>query len=64
MTTSCGDMPMLLGGLGQLNEFGSQFRQGNRVYSIDYVAMCLCSSPVGNAGGFSYLYLVGDAYEK
>lgn len=38
--------------------FGKQFRQGNRVYDADAIAMALMSQPVGNAGGFSYLYAV------
>lgn len=53
------DKPKLIGGVGERN-FGKQFRQGNRVYSSDHVAMCLTSQPLGNAGGFSYLYLVDD----
>lgn len=38
--------------------FGKQFRQGNRVYDSDHVAMCLTAQPLGNAGGYSYLYVV------
>ena len=51
------DKPALVGGVGEKN-FGKQYRQGNRVYSSEHIAMCLNSSPVGNAGGYSYLYLV------
>lgn len=51
--------PILVGGLGEIN-FGKQYRQGNRVYSSESVAMALLSQPVGNNGGFSYLYLVKD----
>ena len=54
----CGEhKPVLVGGIGEIN-FGKQFRQGNRVYDADAIAMCLLSQPVGNAGGFSYLYTV------
>lgn len=37
-----------------------QFRQGNRIYDSNAIAMCLLASSVGNAGGYSYLYGVGD----
>ena len=47
----------LLGGFGNKN-FGTQYRQGNRVYDSSGVAMCLVAQPLGNTGGFSYLYLV------
>lgn len=53
------DKPVLLGGVGEKN-FGKQYRQGNRVYDSNAVAMCLLSQPVGNAGGNSYLYGVED----
>lgn len=49
--------PKLLGGFGEIN-FGKQYRQGNRVYDSDHIAMCLCASPIGNMGGYSYLYLI------
>lgn len=49
--------PILVGGIGEIN-FGKQFRQGNRVYDSENTAMCLMSQPVGNAGGYSYLYKV------
>ena len=49
--------PVCLGGFGKIN-FGKQYRQGNRVYSSDSLAMALNASPVGNMGGYSYLYLV------
>lgn len=48
---------MLLGGVGEIN-FGKQYRQGNRIYDSNHIAMCVLSQPVGNAGGFSYLYAV------
>jgi len=51
------DIPVLLGGFGEIN-FGKQYRQGNRVYSSEHIAMACLSQPVGNTGGFSYLYLV------
>lgn len=61
VTSACGEhKPVLVGGIGEIN-FGKQFRQGNRVYDADAIAMCLLSQPVGNAGGFSYLYAVGAA---
>lgn len=49
--------PVLVGGFGEIN-FGKQYRQGNRVYDSRAVAMALNAQPVGNLGGFSYLYLV------
>ncbi|MBQ2396171.1 MAG: hypothetical protein II304_03885 [Bacteroidales bacterium] len=51
------DKPILVGGIGEKN-FGKQYRQGNRIYSSNHIAMCLNSSPLGNTGGYSYLYLV------
>ena len=51
------DKPVLVGGFGRKN-FGKQYRQGNRIYSAEHIAMALNSSPVGNTGGYSYLYLV------
>ena len=53
------DKPVLVGGIG-IKNFGSQYRQGNRVYSSEGVAMCLTAQPVGNTGGNSYLYLVNE----
>ena len=54
----CGEhKPVLVGGIGEIN-FGKQFRQGNRVYDANAIAMACLAQPVGNAGGFSYLYLV------
>ena len=49
--------PILLGGLGEIN-FGKQYRQGNRVYSSEHIAMAVLAEPVGNMSGYSYLYLV------
>lgn len=47
--------PNLVGGFGEIN-FGKQYRQGNRVYDGESIAMCLNAQPVGNKGGYSYLY--------
>ena len=47
--------PKLVGGLGE-KDWGKQWRQGNRVYDADAIAMALNASPVGNAGGNSHLY--------
>lgn len=58
------EKPLLLGGVGKENEFGSQYRQGNRVYSSDACAMALNAQPVGNSGGNSYLYNVGHRIRK
>lgn len=58
------EKPLLLGGIGKENEFGTQYRQGNRVYSSDACTMALNSQPVGNAGGNSYLYNVGYRIRK
>ena len=53
-------VPRLVGGIGEIN-FGKQYRLGNRVYDANEIAMCLTASPVGNAGGYSYLYKVSEA---
>lgn len=58
------EKPLLLGGVGKENEFGKQYRQGNRVYSSDACAMALNAQPVGNSGGNSYLYNVGYRIRK
>lgn len=50
----------MVGGIGEIN-FGKQYRQGNRVYDANHIAMCLTAQPVGNAGGYSYLYAIGAA---
>ena len=42
--------PKLLTGFGEIN-FGKQYRQGNRVYSSESIAMACLSEPVGNTGG-------------
>ena len=64
---ACGDKrviepeinPELIGGIGEKN-FGKQYRQGNRVYNSETIAMALNAQPVGNTGGYSYLYAVAD----
>lgn len=33
-------------------------RQGNRIYDAAAIAMCVLAQPVGNTGGYSYLYLI------
>ena len=47
----------MLGGFGEKN-YGNSYRNGNRVYSSDYIAACLTAHPVGSMGGHSHLYLV------
>ena len=54
--------PKLVGGFGEIN-FGKQYRQGNRVYDSESVAMCLTAQLLGNAGGNSYLYLIDESTE-
>ena len=49
--------PELLGGIGEIN-YGTQYRQGNRVYDSRRIAMAVTASPPGNAGGYTYLYMV------
>lgn len=51
------DYPKLVGGFGEIN-FGKQYRQGNRVYDSEGIAMCITAQPLGNTGGNSYLYKV------
>ena len=55
--------PILVGGIGEIN-YGKQYRQGNRIYDADSIAMACLASPVGNAGGFSYLYSVGGRMDN
>lgn len=50
----------MLSGIGEIN-FGKQYRQGNRVYDANAIAMCLTAQPLGNTRGYSYLYAVGAA---
>lgn len=56
-------IPKLVGGVGEIN-FGKQFRQGNRIYDANEVAMCLMAQPVGNTGGYSYLYQIEDKGDR
>ena len=51
--------PELVGGIGEKN-FGKQYRQGNRVYNSEAVAMALNAQPIGNTGGYSYLYAIEE----
>ena len=51
--------PKLLSGFGNIN-FGKQYRQGNRIYDSREIAMALTAAPVGNTGGYSYLYIVPE----
>ena len=53
------DLIISRGGLGERN-YGEQYRMGNRVYDADGIACCLCAHPVGNAGGYTCLYLVKE----
>ena len=55
--------PILLGGFGDIN-FGKQYRQGNRVYASWGVAMALTAQPLGNTGGYTYLYVVRETSNK
>ena len=55
--------PKLVGGIGEIN-FGKQYRQGNRIYDSEAIAMCLNAQPVGNAGGHSYLYKTDSRIRK
>ena len=51
--------PILVGGIGE--KWGEkQYRQGNRVYDSDSVAMALTAQPLGNNGGNSYMYLTRE----
>ena len=46
--------PKLVGGIGEMN-FGKQYRQGNRVYDSNSIAMCLTAQPLGNMGGGTHI---------
>lgn len=51
--------PRLVGGMG--DKWGDkQYRQGNRVYDSESVAMAVTSQPLGNMGGNSYMYLTRE----
>ena len=50
-------IPICLGGIDK--KWGDkQYRQGNRVYDSNSVAMALTAQPLGNLGGYTYLYLI------
>lgn len=49
--------PEVIGGIGD-KCYGTQYRQGNRIYDGDKIATALESHPVGNAGGYTNLYSV------
>lgn len=51
------EKPILVGGIGERN-YGKQYRQGNRIYSAEGIAMACLAQPIGNKGGNSYLYVV------
>lgn len=55
--------PKLVGGIGEKN-FGKQYRQGNRIYDASQIAMCVLAQPVGNTGGYSYLYLIKKKHNQ
>ena len=50
-------VPILVGGVGE-KDFGNTYRQGNRIYSSNAIAVCLLAQSVGNAGGWTCLYTV------
>lgn len=51
--------PKLVGGIGE--KWGDkQYRQGNRVYDSEAIAMALTAQPIGNTGGNSYMYLTRE----
>lgn len=59
----CRIEPQLVGGIGE--KWGDkQYRQGNRVYDSESVAMAVTSQPLGNMGGNSYMYLTREAYYR
>ena len=49
--------PRLLGGFGEIT-FGKQYKPGRRVYSSNDIAMAIMAQPIGQIGGYSYLYLI------
>uniref|UniRef100_A0AAU8B853 Cytosine specific methyltransferase n=1 Tax=Dulem virus 39 TaxID=3145757 RepID=A0AAU8B853_9CAUD len=49
--------PKFVGGIGA--KWGDkQYRQGNRIYDSESVAMALTAQPIGNTGGNTYMYLI------
>jgi len=57
------EKPVLLGGLGDI-KYGKQYSLGDRVYDSRAIAMAHCANPVGNSGGYTYLYLVVENAEN
>ena len=55
--------PKILGGIGEMN-YGKQYRQGNRIYDSNACAMALVANPLGNLGGYTYLYLIRVKHGK
>ncbi len=49
--------PIFLTGFGE-KKFGDQYRQGDRVYDSNGIAVCLSAQPLGNTGGYSSLYVI------
>ena len=49
--------PAMAGGIGE-KTYGDTYRQGNRIYSSNAIAVCLLAQPVGNADGWTCLYTV------
>lgn len=50
--------PRLVAGFGEIN-FGKQYRQGNRVYDSNEIAMCLNASPIGEYG-WLFIFICGS----
>ena len=46
--------------VGDEKGLSKNFPQGNRVYDANAIAMACLAQPVGNTGGYSYLYAVND----
>ena len=51
--------PTVIGGIGEKN-FGKQWRQGNRIYDGNKIAVALVANSVGNAAGHTNLYAFGE----
>lgn len=52
-------VPILVGGIGEIN-YGKQYRDGNMVYNSEGISVAIKSSPVGNLGGQTNIYLIKD----
>jgi len=46
-----------VGGVGEIHENYDGFRMGDRVYDMDGISPALTAQPLGNAGGFSPLFI-------